>query len=43
MEAWLGQAGYAIGNAGVPFREEVQFGIALRRAVIQMGAKATHP
>ena len=42
MEAWLGQAGYAIGNAGVPFREAMQFGVTLRRAVIQMGARAAH-
>ena len=40
MEAWLGQAGYAIGSAGVPFREAMRFGVALRRAVIQMGANA---
>lgn len=42
LEAWLGQAGYAIGQAGVPFRQAMQIGVQLRKAVIQAGAAAAH-
>lgn len=42
LEAWLGQAGYAIGNAGVPFRRAMQLGVQLRKAVLQAGAAAAH-
>lgn len=42
IEAWLMQAGYAIGGAGVPFREAMHLGVILRRAAFQAGAAAAH-
>ncbi|HXC24276.1 MAG TPA: hypothetical protein VNU46_00065, partial [Gemmatimonadaceae bacterium] len=40
LESWLSQAGYDLGNAGVPFGEAMRIGRALQDAAIRAGAEA---